>query len=270
MPDTRRTHLQDLITRVAKGDRPAFDALYQATSAQLNAICLSVLRDRREAEEALEQSFIQIWKTAPQFAESGLSPMAWLATLARDRAIDSLRRQEAHPAAVTAPAMLPDAGLAEALSDPVLAVRHAYLQGLDPAGFAQRTGLSVEAARQHLHEGLAEMAAEFLQPDEVLAAELALGLTDASAAEAATRASTDPAFARRLRDWQERLALLAGDLTPVMAPARARQRIRENLGHGLAPLAVDPLERTPWWRGTAGVLAAILLAAAVGVYLWMG
>jgi DNA-directed RNA polymerase specialized sigma24 family protein len=265
LPDTRRTHLQDLIARIAKGDRSAFDALYQATSAHLNAICLSVLRDRREAEEALEQVFIQIWKTAPQFAESGLSPMAWLAMLARDRAIERRRGIETSPAAPVTPAT-PDAGLAQALSDPVLAVRYAYLQGLDPADFARRTGLSTEAARQHLHEGLAQMAAEFDEPDDALAAELALGLTDGPGA--AARASTDPAFARRLRDWQERLARMAEDLTPVMAPARARQRIRENLGHGLAPLAVDPLERTPWWRGLGGIVAALLIAAA-GLYLWM-
>lgn len=256
MPDTRSTHLQDLIARVAQDDRLAFDALYQATSAQLNAICLSVLRDRREAEEVLEQVYIQIWKTAKGFADSGLSPKAWLFITARDLATDRLRHGEA-------PAPVADVG---APSHPVAAVRQAYLQGLDAVGFAQRAGLPIETARQRLHEGLAGMAAEFDGPGDALAAELALGLTD-SKGEAA-RLSADPAFTQRLRDWQERLAVLMEDLTPVMAPARARQRIRESLGHGVAPLSVDPLEKTPWWRGWGATLVVVLVAAA-GLYLWM-
>lgn len=259
MPDSRHTHLQDLIARVAQGDRLAFDTLYQATSARLNAICLSVLRDRREAEEVLEQAYIEVWKTAGQHGDSGLSPKTWLATLARGCAIARLRGREGGPA-------LPDAALADAVADPAMAVRHAYLQGLDATGLAQRTGLSVEAARQRLHEGLADMAGEFDGPDDALAAELAFGLTDPGSA--AGRASPDPGLAHRTRDWHERLAVLLDDLTPVMAPARARQRIRESLGHGLAPLSVDPLERSPWWRGTGGILVLVLLAAVLGWYLW--
>ena len=78
-----------------------------------------------------------------------------------------------------------------------------------------------------------------------------------------------------LRAWERDLAYIAAwklarfadDLTPVMAPARARQRIREHLGHGMAPLSVDPLERRPWWRGPFGIIA-ILLAAALAWYFW--
>ena len=61
--------------------------------------------------------------------------------------------------------------------------------------------------------------------------------------------------------------LRADDLTPVMAPARARQRIREHLGHGTAPLSVDPLQRAPRWRGPLGIIVAILLIAAAAWYL---
>lgn len=258
MSGSRQAHLQDLIARVAQGDRLAFDSLYQTTSAKLNSICLSVLRDRREAEEVLEQAYIRIWKTAKGFADSGLLPRTWLSITARDLAIHRLRQRDNLALADSVPAW--------ALSDPVAAVRHAYLQGLDATGFAQRAGLSAESARQRLHEGLAGMAAEFDGPDDALAAELALGLTDSKAD--AGRPSTDPAFAHRLRNWQERLALMMEDLTPVMAPARARQRIRESLGHSLAPLSVDPLERSPWWRGWGATLAAVLIAAA-GLYLWM-
>lgn len=104
------------------------------------------------------------------------------------------------------------------------------------------------------------------EEDQALAAELALGLLDGPEAEAAVaRLSSDPAFAQEVRDWQERLAGLAEGLTPVMAPARARQYIRERLGHAGAPLASDPTESAPWWRGPAGVIGGLLAAAAIAV-----
>lgn len=101
--------------------------------------------------------------------------------------------------------------------------------------------------------------------DEILAAELALGLLEGEeAAAAVARLSADPAFAEDLRAWQERLAGTALRLTPVMAPARARQRIREKLGHAVAPLSVDPLEKPSRWPR----LLAILALLAVGAAIW--
>ncbi|MBU3030565.1 hypothetical protein [Paracoccus marinaquae] len=105
--------------------------------------------------------------------------------------------------------------------------------------------------------------------DDILAAELALGLLEgAEAEEAARRLAGDPGFAQSVRDWQEVLAVLADGLTPVMAPARARQRIREALGHGAPPLSQDPNPRRPWWRGPFGVLLALLIAGAAAAFLW--
>ncbi|WP_022706549.1 anti-sigma factor [Paracoccus zeaxanthinifaciens] len=107
------------------------------------------------------------------------------------------------------------------------------------------------------------------QEDEALAAELALGLLDGPEAEAAVaRLSTDPEFAAAVREWQERLAGLAEGLTPVMAPARARQYIRERLGHADAPLATDPTEGASWWRGPIGVIAGFFAAAAIAFVLF--
>lgn len=108
------------------------------------------------------------------------------------------------------------------------------------------------------------------EDDEALAAELALGLLEGDVAEAATaRLSQDPGFARAVRGWQERLAGLAEGLTPVMAPARARQAIRERLGHARAPLTIDPNARRPWWRGFAGLLTGLVAVAAAVALLWL-
>lgn len=108
------------------------------------------------------------------------------------------------------------------------------------------------------------------EEDEALAAELALGLLDGEeAAAAVTRLSQDPIFAQSVRNWQERLAAMAEDLTPVMAPARAKQGIRERLGHGQAPLVQDLNAATPWWRRPFGALAGLAAVAAVAAFLWL-
>lgn len=249
MQDPRQNPPDSLIERVAQGDRRAFDMLYENTSARLNALCLSILKDRREAEQTLEQVYIAVWKEAARFPGSGLSPMAWMLTQTRDRAMD--RSHAATPA------------MADAVSrrdaDALGLVRAAYLEGVDYPGLAARNGISPDEVRHRLHEELERLAGHAADGgDSFAAAEQALGLRTGPAADKA-----------QLADWQERLARFADELTPVMAPARARQRIREHLGHGLAPLSVDPLERTPWWRGPFGIIAIVLLVA-LAWYVWMG
>ncbi|MDQ1899637.1 sigma factor [Paracoccus sp. WLY502] len=250
MQHDRQPLLADLIARVAKADRRAFDELYETTSARLNALCLSILKDRREAEETLEQAYIGIWNDAGRYRESGLSPMAWLVTQARDRAVDRLRGL---PGPVPAGAGHKRGGGGLDL------VRIAYLEGLDYSLLGQRLGISADEARHALHEGLERLAGH--AADE--------GVSFATAEQALALREGEPQDQAQLADWKERLAGFAGDLTPVMAPARARQRIRESLGHGVAPLSVDPLERRSWWRGPWGVVA-ILLVAALAWYFWMG
>jgi RNA polymerase sigma-70 factor (ECF subfamily) len=77
------------------GDRRAFAALYQATSAKLFGICLRVLQDRTEAEDVLQDIYVKIWRNAGHYQVNGLSPMTWLITIARNAAIDRLRRRRA-------------------------------------------------------------------------------------------------------------------------------------------------------------------------------
>lgn len=108
------------------------------------------------------------------------------------------------------------------------------------------------------------------QEDQALAAELALGLLEGAELEAArARLATDDAFACAVRDWHERMAGMAEGLTPVMAPARARQGIRERLGHAAPPLANDPNARRPWWRGPMGALAGLAAVGAMVAALWL-
>lgn len=87
----RDATLDRLVAEVAAGDRTAFEALYRATSARLFGICLRVLSDRAEAEDVLQDAFVTIWHRAAQFDANRAGAIAWLSTIARNRAIDRLR-----------------------------------------------------------------------------------------------------------------------------------------------------------------------------------
>ena len=88
-------NVASLLTRVASGERVAFETLYRATSGMLFAICLRVLPDRGEAEEALQDTYIAIWNKAVQFDPARAGPNTWLGAIARNRAIDRLRSNPA-------------------------------------------------------------------------------------------------------------------------------------------------------------------------------
>lgn len=92
---TTRADIEDMLARVAMGDRKAFAALYRATSAKLFGVCLRVLIERAEAEEAVQEIYIKIWRNADRYAAGGFSPMTWLITIARNHAIDRLRKRRA-------------------------------------------------------------------------------------------------------------------------------------------------------------------------------
>ena len=83
--------IEDMLARMALGDRRALSALYDATSAKLFGIVLRVLEDRAEAEDALQEIFVKVWHNADRYRANGLSPMTWLITISRNHAIDCLR-----------------------------------------------------------------------------------------------------------------------------------------------------------------------------------
>lgn len=86
--------ISPLIGRVSLRDRAAFSQLYQKTSPKLFAICIRILRDRAEAEEALQEIYIKIWQRADRYATGETSPMAWLSAIARNHAIDMIRARK--------------------------------------------------------------------------------------------------------------------------------------------------------------------------------
>jgi RNA polymerase sigma-70 factor, ECF subfamily len=87
------SRLQELMSRVALQDRVALRQLYDATAGRLLAVVMRLLDDRGAAEDVVQDTFVTVWQRAAQFPALRTSPLAWLTTIARHRAIDLLRRR---------------------------------------------------------------------------------------------------------------------------------------------------------------------------------
>jgi RNA polymerase sigma-70 factor (ECF subfamily) len=105
----RSEALAQMLGRVALGDRAAFAALYRSTSAHLYGVILRINPDRGHAEDILQDIFVNIWRSAQGFDAARAQPMTWLTSIARNRAIDSLRRRKTEIATVSAQAGSEDA-----------------------------------------------------------------------------------------------------------------------------------------------------------------
>src|SRR6266699_3466509 len=82
-----------LIAAVAKGDEAAFERLYAATRAKLYGVVLRILRRQDLAEEVIQEAYVKIWNSAGQFNPGLSSPITWMASIARNRAIDVVRKR---------------------------------------------------------------------------------------------------------------------------------------------------------------------------------
>ena len=100
----RSEALAQMLARVALGDRAAFATLYRSTSAHLYGVILRINPDRGHAEDILQDIFVNIWRSAQGFDAARAQSMTWLTSIARNRAIDSLRRRKTEIATVSAQA----------------------------------------------------------------------------------------------------------------------------------------------------------------------
>ncbi|QPH54340.1 sigma-70 family RNA polymerase sigma factor [Pontivivens ytuae] len=165
--------LEHLLARCALGDRAAFSALYDRTSAKLFGVCLRILKERAAAEEVLQEVYIKIWRAAGRYRAGGYSPISWMVAIARNAAIDRLRQRrdtevEIDKAiAIADPAPGPEAAALAADTrrriDDCLgelevaradAVRGAYLDGLTYKELATRHGVPLNTMRTWLRRAL--------------------------------------------------------------------------------------------------------------------
>ena len=88
-----QTELVWLLGAVAKGDEAAFERLYVATRAKLYGVLLRILGRPALAEEVMQETYLKVWKMADKFDPTIASPITWMVAMARNRAIDIVRKR---------------------------------------------------------------------------------------------------------------------------------------------------------------------------------
>ena len=82
---------QEMIARIGRRDQGAFSALYDRLSGPLYSLAMKMLGDPAEAQDALQEVFLQIWSRAGTYDPEQSSVFSWTVLLTRSRVIDRLR-----------------------------------------------------------------------------------------------------------------------------------------------------------------------------------
>ncbi len=87
---------ETLLEKISQHQQPALNELYGRYGRTLKAVIDSVVHEEAEADDVLQEIFLQIWKEANNYSPKAGKPLGWVVTIARRRAIDRLRRRQAY------------------------------------------------------------------------------------------------------------------------------------------------------------------------------
>jgi RNA polymerase sigma factor (sigma-70 family) len=183
-PAAAQTPLEDLVRAMAGGDTSALSLIYERSVAQVFAICRAVLRCKEDAEEVVCDVYTNAWQRASTYDPGRGSVIAWLAVMARNRAVDRLRRRRqalsldddrhgALAASLAGEALGPEQVLAQfqagsavhrALQSLNTQRRRllglAFFQGLSHQEIAHATGMPLGTVKSHMRRALAALQGE--------------------------------------------------------------------------------------------------------------
>jgi RNA polymerase sigma-70 factor (ECF subfamily) len=165
-----------VLDSVRRGDARALEELYRRHSSRLYALLLRMLREAADAEEVLQETFVDAWRRAREYAASRGSVEAWLITIARSRAIDRIRNRGARlrlvkqteqqaPAEAAQPE-LPDVHAQTRLRRAMgtlppeqrRAIELAYWDGLSQTEISRETGDPLGTVKTRVRLGLQRLA----------------------------------------------------------------------------------------------------------------
>lgn len=161
-----------LLNNIADGDRDAFAAFYDRQAPRVFALLLNITRSRTEAEDALQETFAQVWASARRYDASRGAPLSWLLQIARSRGIDTLRKRDDAPqvqdrhavAAPTGDALesrelvdRTDAALRRLSDRERQLIRLAFFDGLTHQEIARQQGMALGTVKSHIRRGMQQM-----------------------------------------------------------------------------------------------------------------
>lgn len=180
-PESVKLSDVELLHAVARGDEAALARLYDAYRVILFGLLVRILNSREEAEDILQEVFVQVWRRAKDFDEQRGRPFTWLVTLARSRAIDRLRLLGARQRLATGAAQEQEQtdNVSDALTDAVRAEqqavvrralaelpeeqRHtlvlAYFDGLTQSEIATKLNAPLGTVKTRMRSGMAKLRA---------------------------------------------------------------------------------------------------------------
>ena len=155
-----REALSDLLARCALNDHGAFERLYQHTSPQLFGLVLRIVREEQLARDVLQDGYVKIWNNAGDYRPEKGSPVTWMGSIMRNRAIDLLRRRRSNPVVAVEQDEI-GAFADERALPPDLAVagdqnRSALLACMDQLTESQKQAIGLAYYRGLTHEELAQ------------------------------------------------------------------------------------------------------------------
>ena len=172
-------HLSDeaLVALLARGDEGALAELYDRVGRVAYGLAFRVLRDDRLAEDAVQEAFLGVWRTAAGFRAERAKASTWILTLVHRRAVDLVRREERRRAEPLADEVR-DAATSESAEDPAWlgferdrvqtalrqlpdaqreAIELAYYGGYSQSELAERLGMPLGTIKSRMFAGLARL-----------------------------------------------------------------------------------------------------------------
>ena len=171
-------HLSDeaVVALVARGDEEALGALYDRFGRIAYGLALRIVRDRALAEDAVQEGFLAVWRSASSFKGDRAKPSTWVLTLVHRRAVDLVRREERRRSEPLEAVEQPAAGEAtdeqaalrskrravqEALrrlpDDQREALELAYYGGFSQSELAERLGQPLGTIKSRMFTGLSRL-----------------------------------------------------------------------------------------------------------------
>jgi RNA polymerase sigma-70 factor, ECF subfamily len=181
--EMRRTD-EELLSAVGGGDDRALAELYDRFGRIAYGLAFRVLRDKALAEDAVQEAFLAVWRTADAYRRERAKPATWILTLVHRRAVDLVRREdrrrgepleESAEAEATGPTVPEEADLRERRAAVQTALRRlpddqrqalelAYYGGYTQSELAERLGVPLGTVKSRMFTGLKQLRNLLAEP----------------------------------------------------------------------------------------------------------